>query len=384
MEVSSYGTVRPRNIIIVSSLVEGNVSYALPGLREGIIVKKGEIILKIDDINYRNLYLQCSAKIEQIKASIEEKNIDIETSKELIKTYLNMYKLDKINYKRFSKLVDTHSVSEVALEKTKEAKEKGKAGLLNSEAKYKIAKANISFLKAQRKSAEIAADIQKLNAERCIIRSPINGRIINAPNIKGEYVTKGSKLFTIVNDKHLEIPVSLSMSDAANIFSFHSDTENYEHWFSFAKDVPIKIYWSNSINKIRMNGRLIGVKKFNKDTRTVTFLVSPVTGTDKAKTYIPLVSGMFCRVQFEGKTIPNSIRVPLNAIQLNRNIYTIGKDKLLKYHKANVISYGNSTAIVSVKNLKDASFLIVQKLPQGITDGAKIKIIKPLQNSDDE
>ncbi|HJO93626.1 MAG TPA: HlyD family efflux transporter periplasmic adaptor subunit [Victivallales bacterium] len=378
LKISSYGTVKSINSIDISSLVNGTVIYALPGLRAGKIVKKSEILLKIDDSDYKNKYLQSLAKIEQIKALIDEKTISIKNSKEVASSNFKQYKLEEINCKRFSKLADLHVASQETLENAKASMEKSKTILLDSIAEYKTDEANLLNLKAQLKSAKIARNILKLDIQRCIIKSPIDGRISNVPVERDEYVAEGAELFTVVDDNNVEIPVSISMDDASNVFNFKQNRKNYKHWFNFATNVPVMIYWSDDINKSEQKGRIIGIEQYNKDTRTITLLVAPLSGHNKNKAFIPLVSGMFCKVQFEGKTLHNAIRVPFNAIQLNHMIYSVGKNNRLLHHNAQVLSYGRATAVVSVRNMKNANYLIVQKLPQGITDGARVKIINPL------
>ena len=385
LKVSEYGTVRPVQEVTISSLVDGEIKSILPNLREGMIVKKGEIILRIDDTNYQNKYKKTLADVKKVKALIEEKGILITKKNMEIESNSAQLKLEEQKYERTFKLKNKGILSTAKLEIAKTSLLKSKMALMDSIADYKSSKAELENLKAQMESAYIEKGAQKLDIKRCIVRSPIEGRVTVESLSKAEYITKGTPLFTIVNDEQLEIPIQLSIEDAINVFSFVHSKKDYEHWFKFAKNIPITISWSGNTKRMVWDGKIIGVEKYDEDTRTVTFIIAPVENKQpNMKNYLPLVSGMFCKVTFKGKKIKNALRVPLNAIQLNHCIYIVNNDKRLKQYPAVVIKYEDSTAVVSISKLKKAKYLIVQKLPQGITDGAKVKVIKPLLSASEK
>ena len=382
LEVDSYGTVRSGKTISISSLVKGNITETIKDLRNGLIVKKGQIIFRIDDTDYRHELEMVDSKIIQIKTEISDKELQIKNEKLLLESATTQNQLAAKQLQRYQLLEKRNVISHEKMESEKIDAEEFKSDLISTGNKFESNRIMLNNLKAKLKYAETQKEVAELNVERCIIKSPIDGRIENLKFESGEYVSAGEVMLDIVDDNDLEIPISISIDDAANIFKFSEGNPDYRHWFSFAKTLPVKIDWNTNNIQTIWNGRIIGIEKYDKDTRTVTLLIKADKKISESTDHVPLVEGMFCKVLLFGRKVDNTMRVPLSSLQLDGYIYTVHKGRLFGY-RAKVIQYGSSTAVISVKNIERDSSLVVQKLPQGIAKGAKIEMLKPFDLSKD-
>ncbi len=382
LEVDSYGTVRSGKTLSISSLVKGKIAEAINDLRNGLIVKKGQIIFKIDDTDYRHELDMVNSKIVQIKTEISDKELQIKNEKLLLESAATQNQLATKQLQRYQLLEKRNVISHEKMESEKIDAEEFKSDLISTGNKFDSNKIMLNNLKAKLKYAETQKEVAELNVDRCTIKSPIDGRVENLKFESGEYVTAGEVMLDIVDDNDLEIPISISIDDAANIFKFSEGTPDYSHWFSFAKTLPVKIEWNTNNIQTVWNGKIIGIEKYDKDTRTVVLLVKAEKKISGSTDHVPLVEGMFCKVSLFGRKINNAMRVPLSALQLDGYIYTVHKGRLVGY-MAKVIQYGISTAVVSVKKINKGSSLVVQKLPQGIAKGAKVEMLKPFDSAKD-
>ncbi|MCP4177448.1 MAG: biotin/lipoyl-binding protein [bacterium] len=378
--IKTYGSVRSEKTVTVSSELTGKIIYTKPDMKNGMIVQKGEILVKIDKRDYEIALNKAIAAIGVLNASIAKQKLSITNAKLLAITAKKQFALEMKQYQRIKGLV---AKKVLAPQKTEEAEQ----NLELSRSKYYTAlgtarnsEVELKSLKAQLQSADTAKNEADLSLQRCIIKSPFHGRLRSIDVEIGEYTTVGKNLFAVVDDSSLEIPIALSADEAGMILDFTPGKDkDYTHWFKYNEDNPIVIEWGDKSGRFEWKGKIIGVEKFDPDTRMITVLVKPVAPIKKHERNFPLVVGMFCKVIFTGKEISNALKVPLNSVQLNGCIYVVNKktDKV-KAVKIKVIRYDNYQAIISSKGLKDGDYLVTQPLPSGILNGTKVKIVKAL------
>jgi multidrug efflux pump subunit AcrA (membrane-fusion protein) len=378
-EVKVYGTVQSAATISVSAETTGRIISKRKDMKSGTVVKKDDVLIKIDPKNYEITLSKAEAEIERLKAEIEKQKVTVDNAKPLLYSAMKQYKLEEASLSRNESLKKRQIISTQSYDDIQKSVAKFKSDLVNAEGAVKNAIFGLNSLNAQLKSAETVKQEAKLNLERCVIKSPIDGRLINITANYGEYVNVGTALFSVVDDSALEIPVSLSVDEIGMILDFTPDKDvDYGHWFKFDSKEKIVVEWADSSGAVKWNGKIVSIEKFDLDTRTITVLVKP---TEPIKTYtdsFPLVAGLFCKVIFTGKEIKGALKVPLSAVQINGCVYVIDKKTgLSKEFPAKIIRYDNYQAIISSKGLKNGDYLITQPLPHGLLNETKVKVVKP-------
>ena len=378
--IKTYGSVRPAKTVTVSSEITGKIVYIKPDMKNGMIVEKDEILIKIDQRDYDIALNKAEAKIDMLNASIAKQKQSILNSKLLFEAAKKQFELEKKQYQRVEGLVAKKVYTEQQMEESEQGLEVSRGKYFTAQGIAENAIIEISSFEAELKSAETEKKEAEINLQRCVIKSPFHGRLKTVSVEKGEYTSVGKNLFEVVDDSSLEIPIALSADEAGMILDFTPGKDkDYSHWFKYSEDNPILVEWGDKSGKFEWKGKIIGVEKFDPDTRMITVLVKPVEFIKRHEENFPLVAGMFCKVIFTGKEIKDALKVPLNSIQLNGCIYVVDK-KTEEVHteKIKVIRYDNYQAIISSKGLKDGDYLVTQPLPNGILNGTKVKIVKPL------
>ena len=377
--IKTYGSVRPAKTVVISSELTGKIVYTKPNMKNGMIVDKDETLVKIDESDYDIALNKADAAIAVLDASVAKQKLSISNTKLLFKAAEKQFDLEKKQYVRVKGLVEKKVYQTQKMEEAEQGLEISRSKYFTAQGLAENALVELKSLEAQLKSAETEKKEAELNLKRCVIKSPIHGRLKNISVEVGEYTTVGKNLFDVVDDSSLEIPIALSADEAGMILDFTPGKDkDYSHWFKYSEDNPILVEWGDKSGKFQWKGKIIGVEKFDTDTRMITVLIKPVEFIKKHEGNFPLVAGMFCKVIFTGKEIKNALKVPLNAIQLNGCIYIVGENGRVIEEKVKIIRYDNYQAIISSKDLKDGDFLVVQSLPNGIINGTKVKIVKPL------
>ena len=166
---------------IVMNLEEDNVGAVLLGptdqVKEGDIVKKGDLLFELEDTTYRAKEQAAKAKVDQIKAELE---------------------YAKINYDRQSGLYKTNAVAKNAFDEADKLYKTTKAQLAEAEATWLDARNDLSYTK---------------------VYAPISGRIGKVTYTQGNYVTPSSeKLADIVQVDPIYASFAISERDFRSMF----------------------------------------------------------------------------------------------------------------------------------------------------------------------
>ena len=152
--------VEPYEDLQVKAELFGQVLEVL--VEEGQRVKKGQILVRLDDRDYQS-------RLEQIEAN---------------------YKLAKLEYARISKL----------------AKQK-----ITAVSKLEEVEARLHALKAQKKEAQLALS-------RSIIKAPISGRLNEVQTKLGDLLSVGDPVAQILQYDKVKVTVGVPESDVAAVF----------------------------------------------------------------------------------------------------------------------------------------------------------------------
>ncbi len=377
LSISGYGKVQTAQDIILSSEVKGRIVEKRDDLKAGVLVKKGEVLLRIDKSDYIVALNQAEADIKQLtgeKAIIEQFIIDTEKQLKLLR---RVQELQTENYKRIKGLYDKQASYRTELEQAEVTMQTQAEKVISTSATLAKSKLQLETTDAQIRRAIAEKNLAQNNILRCVIKSPIRGRIKVSYIDRGEYVNSGDKLFELADDSTLEIPVSLGADEVAKTLPIKAvHHNNYSNWFTNAAGIPVTIDWIESSKASSWKGKVVRLEGFNSDSGTFKFTVSPTEPLSEKHTSFPLIDGMFCKVTFLGKTIQNAVRVPWISVQTDGDIYIVNAKGILESRPADIYS-SNKNFLVVTSGLSQGEHLIVQKLPRGVVNGMKVKVVPP-------
>lgn len=227
--LTATGYIIAAHKIEVASKVNGRVAWI--GVDKGDKVKAGQILVRLEDDEYRAQVLQQQGQLASLQAKLEE---DLHGSRpqEIAKARadVNEAKADLVN-------------SKTSLDRTRELVTGGvlaKQSLDDAQAKYdgdlaKVAslqhtldlavlgprKEEIEQVRGQIEQARGALDYAQTQLENTVIRAPVNGTILDRNVEKGEFITtgfvgdKGAKgyIVTMADLNDLQVELDISQND---------------------------------------------------------------------------------------------------------------------------------------------------------------------------
>lgn len=362
--ITGYGEVKSLNVLSISPEVAGKILEIHPRLEIGEIVRRSELLFKIDTSNYMAAYKEARAMVEQWENAVSRMRKQYAIDTERLKTIERNRELAKAEFERIQRLfksdrVGTQSGVDRAEQAFNTASDRavqmGQAVLLYP---IRIKEAGSSLESAQARLA-----LTKTNLERCEVRAPFYGRIINVSLEKEQYVRPGQNVVTLADDSILEMHVPLDSRDARQWLRFKSQQEKGKTaWFSELEPVPCRIRWTEMKDGDSWKGRLHRVVKFDPQTRTLTVAIrvkSEDAWLNNPET-LPLVEGMFCSVSIPGRLMKDVIRLPRRAVSFKNTVY-ISNDSRLKTIPVKVLRSEGDYAFIT-EGLRPGDLVITTRL----------------------
>lgn len=203
--INASGKVKPEMTVQVGSEISGkllsvNVDFNSP-------VKKGDILAVIDPDNFENKVSQNEAQVENAYASIKVSQASLKRAE------VNLVQAKK-SYNRRSELYAEDAISQAQLEETEKAMRLAEADIELAQARLDASRSSLRQFQANLRTA-------KVDLSRTIIRSPIDGIILERKVDAGQTVAaslSAPELFKIVNDlSKLQVDAAIVESDVSGL-----------------------------------------------------------------------------------------------------------------------------------------------------------------------
>lgn len=384
LEVTGYGTAEPNEEIAISSEVKGRATYTTKNLSVGLVVQKGEVLATIDESDYRLAVAEAKAELIQLQEEQKLlKRIVLNLEKEF-KTEKDIHLLTKNSWERRKTLLKKRAVSQEDYENSMQSHQKQHLTVIKVESVLEQGRIRLKVNKAKIESAKVKLEKAKVDMQRSVIKAPFSGRLTKVSLDNDEYVNAGTMICEIADDSSFDVPVSIDAKIASKVMNLElTQNKDLGVWFKKPQGVEVIVEWPEAPERCRWNGYIKRVIKFDPETRTVVLMVRVTTRckTGTKEKGLPLVSGMFCRVIFKGRTIKNAAKIPWIALQLNDKIAVVGEDSRLQ-ERTPQIELVNQDNIIITGGVKSGEKVITQRIPRGLVDGTKVKVVEVSDNGE--
>jgi membrane fusion protein (multidrug efflux system) len=201
--------VRANNTML-GARVAGHIAAVLPG--DNSIVRKGEVIFRIDDGDYRiavdaarTRIATQSATIDRIARQVTAQQSAVEQAQANLASAQAGLKRAEFDYDRQQSLSNKGFASRATFEQSEAGRDQGVAGVKAAQAAFDAARDNVEVTKAQQAEAEAQLAELKTNlakAERDLdfatVRAPVDGVFSNRLVNTGDFIAVGQRLGNIV------------------------------------------------------------------------------------------------------------------------------------------------------------------------------------------
>lgn len=347
--VSATGKIQPEIEVKISSEVSGEI-IALP-IKEGQVVKKGDLLVKINPDLYTSGYNRTVAGLSQTKAGLSQADAQ--------------FKEAKANFERSKTLFDKGIISKSDWDKAVSS--------------FEVAKAAKESAYFNVKSASATVNEAKDNLGRTTIYAPEGGTISSLAVELGERVLgtqqmAGTEIMRVANLNNMEVEVDVNENDIVKINVGDSAKVEVDAYLKKEfKGIVTSI--SNSASTSLSADQ---VTNFKVKVRILKSSYEDLTN-GKPASYSPFRPGMTATVDIITNRKTKVLGVPISSIVVKSDTSGTKKPEVLASDEKAIVQGDKKFECVFVKNGTKAKIRIIKT---GIQDDTNIEILSGLQSGD--
>ncbi|MEW6615915.1 MAG: efflux RND transporter periplasmic adaptor subunit [Thermodesulfobacteriota bacterium] len=216
-DIDAIGSFLSNEDVTITSEVTGKVKEIFAD--EGNPVKKGSILLRVDDEKAQLVVEKARSVVEETRAAFDKLMAGARTERiEQIKANLDQARvsLEKIasDYKKQKESYESGGIDKDTFDKIESRYETAKKKALTAEDVYRTvvsgpAKEDIAVAKAKVEKAMVGLRVAEKNLKDTSVYSPIKGIVDNKMISVGGHIKNGTKLFKIVQNDPLKLSFSI-------------------------------------------------------------------------------------------------------------------------------------------------------------------------------
>lgn len=330
------------------------------GVDLGSYVRRGQMIVRLDDVDAKLRVQQSQAQLEQMKASLrqaEEKvgvrpgqGFDLNKIPEVANARVQLELAEK-NLRRSEKLIESGDVSRSQYDQQKAQRDQLKQVY---EAALSLARQNYAAVMTARANvanAESQLNLARRNLSYALVFSPIDGFVAERSADLGEYVSPNSKVATIVRINPLRVRIDIPEQAIPSIAVGQSVSVTTSAW-------PDKNF-SGRIARVSPN--------VTPSSRTLTVEAEVENGSGALK------PGQFATIRILQSRAQPAVLVPARAVRTEAGVSRVF---VIKDGKAQerVVQLGQTEGdLVHVKNGIAADEQVATSNVEQLADGMAVR-----------
>lgn len=366
-KVEASGKIRPEVEVIISPDVSGEIIEL--AVKEGDMVSKGDLLLRIKPDIYQ-------AQIDQLRANL------LSTKAQLEQNRANLIR-SKADYEQKQELYDKGLISEMEFITAKSNYEADKASLKSTEFRVQNAEAQLS--KAQKE------------LEQTIIKAPMAGTISQLNVEEGERVVgsiqmTGTEILRVARLEQMEVQVNVNENDIVSVEvgdSTYIDVDSYPD--RMFKGVVTEIANSATVSGSGTSEQITNYEvkirittPHNQDKRTgesfmqLAGMNDQANKTQKSPSFKP---GMSASVEIMTETVDQVVAVPIQAV-------TVRDFSQLETKSDTTDTAEEDDNVIAKEDLRRVVFkvadgkAVMEEVTTGISDDSHIQIMSGVETGD--
>ena len=306
--LESRGTVQPRTKTTLIPEVSGTIIEMSPSFQEGGFFEKGDLLLKIDPLNYETAIIVTKAALAQAETVIEEEKARAVQAVE--------------NWKRLGK---TGLPGDLVLRKPQLA-----------EANARVAAAKADLIRAER------------DLERTQIRAPYAGRVLTQEVDVGQYVNPGTTLGLCYAVDYVEIRLPLTNRQLAfiDLPEAYRDESTVSEKHSLSE---VTLKGSIGAQNAEWKGKIARVEGAIDERSRQLFVVAHVDNPYKKNDagHPPLKIGLFVHASIKANKLDKVFVLPRKAVRAGNEVILIDKENHIRRQNTKPLWSDENSVIIS-------------------------------------
>lgn len=283
LNVNVTGEVRARNEIDLVAQVSGRIVSLSDAFTEGGAIKPGEVLVEIDDRDYRVAVASAEARVAEAEVRLEQALADADVARRLL--------IDRVN------------PTALALKKPQ-----------------------VAQAKAALKAAKVELQRSELDLERTKLSVPFDGRVKSRLAGVGQFVTPGTPLGKVFATDKAEVRLALTDAQLRVLgknMGFVANDEADAPRVVFSNDMAgVTHYWHGYLKSIDA--------AIDSQTRSI-YALAVLDNPYGQDSNVPMAVGMYVNATIAGRDVSQATLIPRSALRPGDVVFTVEEGRLRKY-----------------------------------------------------
>ena len=359
-----YGTTVANRRVDLRALVSGKISEVGSGLKEGALIKKGELLLKIDDFDYKGALQEAKANLAEAMARKDEMAASLVLEQENLKYAKVQLTLGEKDYQRAQALSKRGTV-------TKKLADDRNVVLSQRRQAVATSKANLDLLRARQ--VQQVAVVDRLTwkvtqaqrrLEETELIAPFDAYVSSVNAEIGRTMSVNDRVATLIDQNKIDVRFTLTNAQYGRILEQAKTLNNRK----------VSVRWNVGETPSQYQATIV---------RTGAVITSQNGGVeiyavvDNPNEPVPLRSGAFVEVTLDDREYQNVMRLPQTALYNSNKIYLI-INKRLREKTVEVVGASGSDVLIRADLPQGTEILTTRLTLAG--EGVKVKVRSAKKN----
>ena len=282
LKVHSQGTVVPNTESELIPEVSGRVVWKSPALVNGGYFEQGDVLLRLEDNDYRSALERAKATLTRAQAEFEHARFE---------------------FQRLKSLEERQLTSRSQLE--------------NQQRAYRVAEAALQDARAT--FAQANRDLTRTE-----VKAPFTGLVRREAVDIGQFVSRGGAVATIYAADTAE--VRLPIADRQLAFLTLPVAHRGELPLEAQPNVVLEADYAG--RKLSWQGKIV---RTEAQIDTASRMVHVIARVENAEQEVPLSVGLFVKAEIDGLTVDDVVVLPRNALRNGNRVLVVDADNKLYY-----------------------------------------------------
>ncbi|MEM9257275.1 MAG: efflux RND transporter periplasmic adaptor subunit [Pseudomonadota bacterium] len=327
LQINSQGTVQPRSQSELIPEVSGRVVWASPALVSGGAFRKDDVLLRIDDADYRSTLQRNEARLQRARVEQAHTQDDLQ---------------------RLSSLRERELASQQQLDDADRAARVAQANLLEASASLEQAQRDLS---------------------RTALTAPFDGLVRNEQVDQGQFVTRGQSIGTIYATDYVEVRLPIA-ADQLGYLGLPIATRGE---LDESLRPPVTVAADFGDTRLLWDGQLVRLEAEIDQQSRMVYGVARLR-LDDADDSPLLPVGMFVQAEIRGQLVDEVIRLPRSAMRDNNQVLVVDSDNRLRFRQISLLRLEQDDILVSA-GLEDGERICISPM-QTVVDGMTVLPVK--------
>ena len=377
---TGYGSTVPGNSWRAVSRVSGKVVEIHEELKEGSVLAKDTVLMKLDASSYELTVKRLKASLAGTEAELEQLDLQKANDESSLRIEERTLTLKEKNFKREQTLFKQKAVSQSSVEELEQAYLAQKSKVQSLRNAINLIPAKRAVLDAKKSQTEAEIEQAMLDTSYAVIKAPFLCRITSRSAQLADFVQAGQEVITADGLETSEVHVKVPGGRLSPLIG-KRDRELSPELLQRMRTMPMSermkiigfdkaiVRLSSGDMSVTWDARIDRVTgKIDAASHTFTVVVAVDRPLEKAvpARKPPLFRGSFCEVVLLGRLDEQQLVIPVSAIE-DGSVIVAAKDNRLLRRKI-TISYQIEDMAIVDKGLSKGERLVVSDI-SGATVG---------------